>query len=97
MPYCNIESHKNDPDWNYRVDGCPYCRIDDLRVALTSQKELLEIYQQEAIERDNVIAEIDTKRIILVDAMKQFANNSVGVGWISKFAKEILMKVGEEI
>lgn len=31
MPYCNIESHKNDPDWNYRVDACPYCQIDDLR------------------------------------------------------------------
>lgn len=30
MPYCNIEAHKNDPDWNYRVDDCPYCQIEVL-------------------------------------------------------------------
>lgn len=71
--------------------------LKKLELQLISHKTLLRMYQQEAIERDEVIAEIDTKRIILIDALKELAQNNVGVGWISKFARETLLKVGEEI
>jgi len=77
--YCNNKDHKNDPDWSYTTDGCPYCRIEELEQQLAEYKDRL-VIKDDALTASMMIAEFTAAESIKLAEAILSAHRNIAAG-----------------
>jgi len=86
--YCNNKDHKNDPDWSYTKDGCPFCRLEELE----QQKRCVE-EQNTALAESN--ARLTNQNAELEQELEQYRSIAENMGAtiaVSELKQQIVFK-----
>jgi len=64
--YCENPEHKNDPDWHYIKNKCPYCRIAELEQQREGYKEHANYAWERVKELEQQLEEAHTELAISI-------------------------------